>query len=53
MGRRVTDCDQDNQRLRAYCEAQGFTHAGDVTGLPRNTRPGYRSASRYQRAATA
>jgi hypothetical protein len=24
--------------------------AGDVDGLPRSTRPGYRAASRYQRA---
>jgi GNAT superfamily N-acetyltransferase len=47
------DCDRDNQRLRAYYEALGFTHAGDVTGLPRSTRPGYRSASRYQRAVSA
>lgn len=47
------DCDRDNQRLRAYYEALGFTHAGDVTSLPRSTRPGYRSASRYQRAVSA
>jgi ribosomal protein S18 acetylase RimI-like enzyme len=44
------DCDRDNQSLRAYYEALGFTYAGDVTSLPRSTRPGYRSASRYQRA---
>jgi ribosomal protein S18 acetylase RimI-like enzyme len=47
------DCDRDNQRLRAYYEALGFAHAGDVTSLPRSTRPGYRSASRYQRAIIA
>ena len=44
------DCDRDNQRLRAYYEAQGFAHAGDVDWLPRTTQPGYRAASRYQRA---
>jgi len=44
------DCDRDNQRLRAYYEAQGFAHAGDVDCLPRTTRPGYRAASRYERA---
>jgi GNAT superfamily N-acetyltransferase len=44
------DCDRDNQRLRAYYEALGFAHAGDVDCLPRSTRPGYRAASRYERA---
>jgi GNAT superfamily N-acetyltransferase len=44
------DCDQANPRLRAYYEPLGFSHAGDVTYLPRLTVPGYRSASRYQRA---
>jgi GNAT superfamily N-acetyltransferase len=42
------DCDRDNSRLRSYYESHGFIHAGDVTGLPRQTRPGHRSASRYQ-----
>ncbi len=46
------DCNRDNQRLRGYYEALGFTHAGDVFDVPRTTRPGYRSASRYQRAAS-
>jgi GNAT superfamily N-acetyltransferase len=45
------DCDRDNNKLRRYYESLGFTHAGDVTGLRRKTRPGYRSASRYQRPA--
>jgi GNAT superfamily N-acetyltransferase len=45
------DCDRDNSKLRRYYESLGFTHAGDVTGLRRQTRPGYRSASRYQRRA--
>jgi hypothetical protein len=40
----------DNERLRAYHEGLGFAHAGDVDCLPRTTRPGYRAASRYQRA---
>jgi len=44
------DCDRDNERLRAYYERLGFAHAGDVDCLPRTTRPGYRAASRYQRA---
>jgi hypothetical protein len=44
------DCDRDNERLRAYYEGLGFAHAGDVDCLPRTTRPGYRAASRYQRA---
>ena len=44
------DCDRDNERLRAYYEALGFAHAGDVDSLPRSTQPGYRAASRYQRA---
>lgn len=44
------DCDRDNGRLRAYYEGLGFTHAGDVDWLPRTTQPGYRAASRYQRA---
>jgi ribosomal protein S18 acetylase RimI-like enzyme len=44
------DCDQANTRLRAYYESLGFIHAGDVTDLPRTSVPGYRSASRYQRA---
>jgi GNAT superfamily N-acetyltransferase len=44
------DCDQANGRLRGYYESLGFSHAGDVTGLPRTTPPGYRAASRYQRA---
>jgi GNAT superfamily N-acetyltransferase len=44
------DCDRDNGRLRAYYEGLGFAHAGDVDCLPRTTRPGYRAASRYQRA---
>lgn len=47
------DCDRDNSKLRRYYESLGFTHAGDVTGLRRQTRPGYRSASRYQRRAAA
>ncbi|MGH3152515.1 MAG: GNAT family N-acetyltransferase [Streptosporangiaceae bacterium] len=47
------DCDRDNQRLRAYYAVLGFTYAGDVTDLPRSTRPGYRAASRYQRALSA
>jgi hypothetical protein len=34
------DCDRDNQRLRAYYEAQGFRHVRDVDGLPWQTRPG-------------
>jgi protein-tyrosine phosphatase len=42
------DCDRDNSRLRAYYESHGFSHAGDITGVPRQTRPGYRSVSRYQ-----
>jgi ribosomal protein S18 acetylase RimI-like enzyme len=44
------DCDRDNQRLRDYYESLGFSHQGDVAGLPRRSRPGYRAASRYQRA---
>jgi GNAT superfamily N-acetyltransferase len=47
------DCDRDNQRLRAYYEAQGFRHIGDVVALPWLTRPGTRSASLYQRPAPA
>ena len=43
------DCDQANRGLRKYYEALGFSHAGDVTSLPRTTLPGYRTASRYQR----
>jgi hypothetical protein len=35
-------------RLRAYYEAQGFVHADDAD-VPRLTRAGNRSASRYQR----
>jgi GNAT superfamily N-acetyltransferase len=42
------DCNRDNDRLRAYYEAQGFTHAGDAD-VRRITRPGYRSTSRYER----
>jgi GNAT superfamily N-acetyltransferase len=42
------DCNFGAGRLRAYYEAQGFTHAGDAE-VPRLTRAGYRSASRYQR----
>jgi hypothetical protein len=45
------DCDRDNQRLRAYYEAQGFRHVRDVDGLPRQTRQGTRAASLYQRPA--
>jgi len=50
-GRRVLrlDCDPDNDRLRAYYRTQGFCHAGDVDLVPRTSRPGFRSASRYQR----
>jgi len=44
------DCDRDSERLRAYCGAPGFAHAGDVDCLPRSTRPGWRAASRYERA---
>jgi len=44
------DGDRDNERLRAYYEAPGFAHAGDVDCLPRSTRPGCRAASRYERA---
>jgi GNAT superfamily N-acetyltransferase len=52
-GRKVLrlDCDPGNDRLRAYYEAQGFCHAGDVERVPRTSRPGFRSASRYQRPA--
>jgi GNAT superfamily N-acetyltransferase len=52
-GRKVLrlDCDPANDRLRAYYEAQGFSHAGDVDRVPRTSRPGFRSASRYQRPA--
>lgn len=45
------DCDPDNDGLRAYYRAQGFSHAGDVDLVPRTSRPGFRSASRYQRPA--
>jgi hypothetical protein len=44
------DCDQANRRLRGYYESLGFGHAGDVPQMPRSSRPGYRSAARYQRA---
>ena len=44
------DCDQANQRLRAYYESLGFSHAGDVPQVPRSSQPGYRSAAHYQRA---
>jgi GNAT superfamily N-acetyltransferase len=52
-GRKVLrlDCDPANGRLRAYYEVQGFRHAGDVDLVPRTSRPGFRSASRYQRRA--
>lgn len=45
------DCDQGNQPLRAYYEAQGFRHVRDVGGLARQTRPGHRAGSLYQRPA--
>jgi hypothetical protein len=45
------DCDRDNAHLRRYYEALGFEHVGDVDGLPRQTRSGWRSASLYQRPA--
>jgi ribosomal protein S18 acetylase RimI-like enzyme len=46
------DCERDNQRLRAYYESLGFSHQGDVTDVPRRSRPGFRATARYQRAVT-
>lgn len=43
------DCDRDNPGLRRYYESLGFGYAGDVTDIPRQSKAGYRAASRYQR----
>jgi GNAT superfamily N-acetyltransferase len=45
------DCDAGNPKLRAYYERLGFSHAGDVENAPRQSRPGFRFARRYQRPA--
>lgn len=45
------DVNADNAGLRRYYERLGFAHVRDVTGLPRTTTSGYRSASLYQRDA--
>lgn len=47
-------CDWDNQRLRAYYEGLGFTHAGDVTGCraardPDTARPAGTSGQEVRR----
>lgn len=43
------DVDTVNPGLRRYYERLGFVHVRDVTGIPRTTTSGYRSASLYQR----
>lgn len=42
------DVEAGNAGLRRYYERLGFTHVRDVTGIPRTTTSGYRSASLYQ-----
>ena len=42
------DVDDGNPGLRRYYERLGFVHVRDVTGIPRTTTSGYRSASLYQ-----
>jgi GNAT superfamily N-acetyltransferase len=43
------DCDRGNHRLRGYYEELGFEHVGDLDQVARQTRPGQRSVSLYER----